>query len=54
MQIGEAARATGLTVKAIRHYEAIGLLHVERSGVYRDFSADEIERLRIIARCRSL
>jgi MerR family transcriptional regulator, copper efflux regulator len=55
MKIGEAASSTGVTVKAIRHYEAVGLLGVlEREGSYRDFSADDVERLRLIAHCRDL
>jgi DNA-binding transcriptional MerR regulator len=55
MRIGEAASETGVTVKAIRHYEAVGLLGVvERDGSYRDFSADDLERLRLIAHCRDL
>lgn len=55
MKIGEAASETGVTVKAIRHYEAVGLLGVlERDGAYRDFSADDLERLRLIAHCREL
>lgn len=55
MRIGEASRATGLTVKAIRYYEATGLLpDVPRVGRYRDYSAAEIERLELVAHCRSL
>jgi MerR family copper efflux transcriptional regulator len=55
VRIGEAASETGVTVKAIRHYEAVGLLGVlERDGSYRDFSADALERLRLIAHCRDL
>src|SRR5262245_48317640 len=55
MRIGEAASETGVTVKAIRHYEAVGLLGVvERDGSYRDFSPDDLERLRLIAHCRDL
>lgn len=55
MRIGEAASETGVTVKAIRHYEAVGLLRaLERDGSYRDFSADDLERLRLIAHCRDL
>ena len=55
MRIGEAASETGVSVKAIRHYEAVGLLGVlERDGAYRDFSADDLERLRLIAHCRDL
>ncbi len=55
MRIGAAARLAGLTVKAIRHYEAIGLLpRVRRSGEYRCFSAADIQRLKTIAHCRSL
>jgi MerR family copper efflux transcriptional regulator len=55
VRIGEAASETGVTVKAIRHYEAVGLLGVlERDGSYRDFSDDDLERLRLIAHCRDL
>ena len=55
MKIGKAASETGVTVKAIRHYEAIGLLGaLERDGSYRDFSDDDLERLRLIAHCRDL
>jgi DNA-binding transcriptional MerR regulator len=55
VRIGEAASETGVTVKAIPHYEAVGLLGVlERDGAYREFSADDLERLRLIAHCRDL
>jgi DNA-binding transcriptional MerR regulator len=55
MRIGEAARVTGLTIKAIRHYEAVGLLpDVARVGRYRDFTALDVDRLALIAHCRSL
>jgi DNA-binding transcriptional MerR regulator len=55
MKIGAAARASGLTVKAIRHYEAVCLLrNVPRSGAYRDFSERDVETLRLAAHCRGL
>jgi len=55
MKIGQAASATGLTIKAIRHYESVGLVGaVRRTGKYRDFSASDVERLRLIAHCRGL
>jgi MerR family copper efflux transcriptional regulator len=55
MKISQAAIASGVTVKAIRHYEAKGLLDkMQRRGKYRDFSSSDVERLRLIARCRRL
>jgi DNA-binding transcriptional MerR regulator len=55
MKIGAAARASGLTIKAIRHYEAVCLLRkVPRSGAYRDFSERDVEMLRLAAHCRGL
>ena len=55
MRIGEAARETGTTVKAIRHYEALGLLDtLSRHGRYRELSTDDLARLRLIAHCREL
>jgi DNA-binding transcriptional MerR regulator len=55
MKIGEAAAMNGVTVKAIRHYEARGLLDpLPRRGKYRRFSPSDIERLKLIAHCRGL
>jgi MerR family transcriptional regulator, copper efflux regulator len=55
MKIGAAARASGLTIKAVRHYESVGLLrNVPRSGAYRDFSDRDVDTLRLVAHCRGL
>ncbi len=55
MRIGEAAQATGLSVKAIRHYESVGLLPpVARRRAYRSYAESDVEALRAIARCREL
>ncbi|GAA0386112.1 MULTISPECIES: MerR family transcriptional regulator [Pseudomonas] len=49
MYIGTAARLSGTTVKAIRHYEAIGLLPMpQRQGQYRVYSQQSVERLMLI------
>lgn len=55
MKIGQAAVASGVTVKAIRHYEAVGLLgDVRRAGTYRELSMGDVDRLKLITHCRSL
>lgn len=55
MRIGQAAATSGLSVKAIRHYDNLGLLGaLKRTGAYRDFSASDVQTLKIIARCRHL
>ncbi|MFA0809982.1 MerR family transcriptional regulator [Microbulbifer epialgicus] len=53
MNISQAARSSGLSSKALRHYEAIGLL-VPGRGVngYRQYSASDVETLRFIQRAR--
>ena len=56
MQIGEASRATGVSSKMIRHYEAIGLIPAadRRDSNYRDYGAEDVHRLGFIRRARDL
>lgn len=49
MYIGKAAQLSGTTIKAIRHYEAIGLLPPpQREGKYRVYSPQNVELLSFI------
>ena len=56
MNIGEAARRTGLTAKTIRYYEDIGLLpRPARAGNgYRDYGMGALNRLSFLNRARRL
>jgi Cu(I)-responsive transcriptional regulator len=55
MNIGEAAEASGLSAKMIRHYEAIDLLQPQRRGNnYREFSAHDVAELSFIRHARDL
>ncbi len=56
MQIGEAARITGVSAKMIRHYESIGLIPSasRRSSNYRDYDSHDVHRLGFIRRARDL
>ncbi len=54
--IGEAARASGVTAKMIRHYESIGLIGEARrtdSG-YRVYTRQDVQVLQFIHRGRAL
>lgn len=55
MNIGTAADQSGLPAKTIRYYEDIGLLKADRAANgYRDYSKDDVHRLRFVQRARSL
>lgn len=56
MNIGEAARRSGLPVKTIRYYEEIGLVvpSARRGNGYRDYSRRDVQLLQFVARARSL
>jgi MerR family transcriptional regulator, copper efflux regulator len=53
MNIGEAARRSGLPAKTIRYYEEIGLVRPDRrDNNYRDYGAHTLEVLRFLRRSR--
>jgi DNA-binding transcriptional MerR regulator len=52
MRIGELAERVGVSTRALRHYEAQGLLRARRDGNgYREYDADD---LRLVTEIRSL
>ncbi len=51
MNVGIAARRSGLPAKTIRYYEDIGLISPARAeNGYRDYSSDDIHRLAFLRR----
>jgi MerR family transcriptional regulator, copper efflux regulator len=55
VNIGAASRHSGLPSKTIRYYEEIGLLTADRAlNGYRDYSTEDVHRLRFLQRARGL
>ena len=56
MNIGEAAKRSGVTAKMIRYYESIGLLSAaaRRRNGYRDYGAADVSVLQFVRRARDL
>ncbi len=54
MRIGDVAETTGLTQRAIRYYEEVGLLEPaeRRTGANRRYDQADLERLELIKRLR--
>jgi Cu(I)-responsive transcriptional regulator len=55
MNIGDASALSGLPAKTIRYYEDIRLVKPARGdNGYRDYSREDVHRLRFLQRARSL
>ena len=57
LRVGELARRTGLTTRALRHYDSLGVLvpaHTDPDDGYRFYDESQVETARLIARLRAL
>lgn len=55
MNVGEAARRTGLPVKTVHYYESIGLVTpARRDNGYRDYDEPQVRKLVFLQRARGL
>ena len=54
MNIGNAAKLSGLTVKSVRYYAEIGLVKplINEKNGYRDYSHDDVAKLGFVGKAR--
>jgi DNA-binding transcriptional MerR regulator len=57
LTVGELARASGMSAKALRHYDQLGMFRpdgVDEGNGYRWYAADRLPQARLIARLRGV
>src|SRR5215213_4578908 len=55
MRIGELARRAGVSAKAVRHYESLGLITASRlANGYRDFGEEHVRLVREVRELNQL
>ena len=56
MNIGDAAKASGVSAKMIRHYESVGLFPeaARTDAGYRQYTAKDVSTLRFVRQSRDL
>jgi DNA-binding transcriptional MerR regulator len=56
VQIGDLAKRAGVSVRAVRYYEELGLIHPETHSIggFRLYSEDSLKRLQVISRLKDL
>src|SRR2546430_1852936 len=56
LKVGELARRTGLTIRALHHYDEIGLLNpsLHTASGHRLYTADDVARLQQVVSLRQL
>ncbi len=54
MNIGKAAKLSGLTIKTVRYYSDIGIIkpQIDDNTGYRDFSDSDLAKLQFLAKAR--
>ena len=54
MNIGKAAKLSGLTVKTVRYYSNIGIIepYVAQNSGYREFSENDVAKLQFVGKAR--